>query len=66
MLKVLHANDDNSTLSGAFIIAWRVDRYLREIGIAYDYISMDKFDMSPGAKFVIHNDSKTFGADYRK
>lgn len=66
MLKVLHANDDNSTLSGAFIIAWRVDRYLRKIGIAYDYISMDKFDMSPNAKFVIHNDSKTFGADYRK
>lgn len=66
MLKVLHANDDNSTLSGAFIIAWRVDRYLREMGIAYDYISMDKFDRSSDAKFLIPNDSKTFGADFRR
>lgn len=65
MFKVLHANDDNSTLSGAFIIAWRVDKCLRELGIAYDYISMDKFNMRDDADFVIPKDSKTFGADLR-
>lgn len=65
MYKVLHANDDNSTLSGAFIIAWRVDKYLRELGIAYDYISMDKFNMKSDAEFAIPIDSKTFGANLR-
>jgi glycosyltransferase involved in cell wall biosynthesis len=66
MRKVLHANDDNLTLSGAFIIAWRVDKYLRDIGISYDYISMDDFDNSPDAKFAIPKDAKTFGAKLRE
>lgn len=66
MIKVLHANDDNLTLSGAFIIAWRVDKYLRDIGLSYDYISMDDFDRSTDAKFKIPEDAKTFGANLRK
>lgn len=65
MEHILHANDDNMTLSGAFIIAWRVDKYLRNYGMAYDYISMDDFDLSDNAYFPVPKDAKTFGAKLR-
>lgn len=65
MDKVLHANDDNMTLSGAFIIAWRVEKYLRKYGFTYDYISMDDFDLRDQADFPIPKGTRTFGAKLR-
>lgn len=66
MKKVLHANDDNSTLSGAFIIAWRVDRYLRFWDYQYDYMTMDHFDLTETAQFKVPIDAETYSANLRE
>jgi len=62
--KVLHANDDNVNLGGAFLIAYRVEKYLREYGFSYDYVSMDHFS-NENNPFKIPEDDITYSAYLR-
>ena len=64
MEKILHVNDDNHNLGGAFLITYRVEKYLRSYGFSYDYLTMDHFDEN--SKFPIPNDDKTYSANLRK
>lgn len=62
--KILHANDDNHNLGGAFLITYRVEKYLRKYGYSYDYLSMDHFDKE--SRYPISEDDKTYSANLRK
>lgn len=64
-IKILHANDDNHNLGGAFLIAYRVEKYLRAKGFSYDYLSMDKFDIEC-TDFPIPSDDKVYSANLRE
>jgi len=63
-MKILHANDDNHNLGGAFLITYRVEKYLRSLGFSYDYLSMDRFDIE-NTDFPISKDDKTYSANLR-
>lgn len=64
MEKILHVNGDNYNLGGAFLITYRVEKYLRNYGYRYDYMSMDHFDND--SKFPIPVDDTTYSANLRK
>ena len=64
MEKILHVNGDNYNLGGAFLITYRVEKYLRNYGYRYDYMSMDHFDNN--SKFPIPVDDTTYSANLRK
>ena len=64
MLKVLHANDDNVNLGGAFIITYRVEKYLRRYEYSYDYITMDHFDRD-SESFPMPRDDRLYSANLR-
>lgn len=64
MEKILHVNGDNYNLGGAFLITYRVEKYLRKYGFSYDYLSMDHF--SENSKFPMPSDDKTYSANLRK
>ena len=63
-IKVLHCNNDNYNLGGAFIITYRVNELLLKKGIVCDYITMDHFVDS--CNFSIPEGVKTFSANLRK
>ena len=63
--KILHANDDNYNLGGAFILTYRVEKYLRKFGFSYDYITMDHF-CADSEQYAIDSNDKTYSANLRK
>lgn len=64
MTKILHANDDNHNLGGAFLITYRTEKYLKKYGYQYDYLSMDHFDAD--SKYPINPEDKVYSANLRK
>ncbi len=64
MTKILHANDDNYNLGGAFLITYRLEKYLNKYGYQYDYLSMDHFDAN--SKFPINSEDRVYSANLRK
>ena len=42
-LRVLHCNNDNKSLGGAYVITRRVDECIRRYGYQFDYFTMDEF-----------------------
>lgn len=64
MTKILHANDDNYNLGGAFIISYRVEEYLRRYGYSYDYLTMDRFSLESDS-YPIPKDDKVYSANLR-
>lgn len=63
--KILHVNNDNYNLGGAFILTYRLEKYLQKFGFSYDYLTMDHFVID-SANYPIPDNDKTYSANLRK
>lgn len=65
-IRVLHCNNDNKNLGGAYLIEHRIEPYMRRYGYIYDYITMDEFVMTGNKEIDPMQDAKLFSAQLRK
>lgn len=64
--RVLHCNNDNKNLGGAYIVTRRVDEYMRKYGWIFDYVTMDEFVDTGNKDLDVLLGCKTFSANMRK
>lgn len=65
-LRVLHCNNDNKSLGGAYVITRRVDECIRRYGYQFDYFTMDEFVHSGNKNLDPLPSTKCFSARLRK
>lgn len=64
-IRVLHCNNDNKNMGGAYLVTRKLEPYVREIGYVFDYITMDEFVVSGHEDTDPMQGSKTFAARLR-
>jgi len=64
-VRILHCNNDNKNMGGAYIVMRKLDPYMRQYGYVFDYITMDEFVVRGKAAVYPLEDSKTFSAKLR-
>ena len=64
-IRVLHCNNDNKNMGGAYLVTRKLEPYVREIGYVFDYITMDEFVVSGHEDTDPMQGSKTFSARLR-
>lgn len=62
--KILHANVDNKNKGGAFVLTYQAEKYLRNYGYSYDYVTMDEF-VNDSKDYPIPKDVITYSARLR-
>lgn len=65
-MRVLHCNNDNKNMGGAYLIEHRLEPYMRKRGYIYDYITMDEFIVTGNPEIDPLAGAKTFSARLRK
>lgn len=65
-MRVLHCNNDNKNMGGAYLIEHRLEPYMRKLGYIYDYITMDEFIVTGDSEIDPLVGAKTYSARLRK
>ena len=65
MIRVLHCNNDNKNIGGAYLVTRKLDTYMRNYGYIFDYLTMDEFVIRKDEKLNPKRDSITFSARLR-
>ena len=64
-IRVLHCNNDNKNMGGAYLITRRLDPYMRQYGYVFDYMTMDEFAAGGTSETDPPGDARTFSARLR-
>ena len=65
-IRVLHCNNDNKNMGGAYLVERKLDPYMRQYGYVFDYITMDEFVKRGVPETDPLPDSLTYSARLRR
>ena len=65
-LRILHCNNDNKNMGGAYLVTRNLEPYIREFGYIFDYVTMDEFVVSGNTNTDPLQGTNTFSARLRK
>lgn len=64
-IRVLHCNNDNKNMGGAYLVERKLEQYMRRYGYIFDYITMDEFIIRGNKETDPLKDSRIFSARLR-
>lgn len=64
-IRILHCNNDNKNMGGAYLVERKLEPYIREKGYIFDYITMDEFVDNGDKNTDPLDGSRTFSAKLR-
>lgn len=64
-IRILHCNNDNKNMGGAYLVTRKLEPYVRDLGYVFDYITMDEFVINGDKDTDPMNGSRTFSAKLR-